>query len=52
MDLQCILHGKRNLVQEIWNGIVAQQGINRSIKKTDVKETTAGGGIKKEQKVF
>ena len=52
MDLQRILHAKESLVQEIWNGKVAQKGINRSINKTDAKETTAGEGIKKVKQAF
>jgi len=40
-DLESILHGKRNLVQEIWNEISDQKRIKGSIKKTDAKETTA-----------
>jgi hypothetical protein len=52
MDLQRILHEKECLVQEIWNGKVAQKRNNRSINKTGAKETTVGGGIKGEASVF
>ena len=41
MDMQSILHEKRNPVQEIWNGISDKKGFKGNTKRTDAKETTA-----------